>query len=82
MEGDTLFHITQEAESQDALFEASVLANDQTEPEVNTGTYEPLSRRRSIPVTSPAEGVEVVRGISGIDLDRDQPSSSHRRTSA
>ena len=64
MEGDTLFHITQEAESQDALFEASVLANDQTEPEVNTGTYEAaVAAQESIPVSfTPAEGVEV-RGI-------------------
>ena len=65
VEGDTLFHITQEAESQDALFEASVLANDQTEPEVNTGTYEAaVAAQESIPVSfTPAEGVEVVRGI-------------------
>ena len=42
-----------------------MLANDQTEPEVNTGTYEAaVAAQESIPVSfTPAEGVEVVRGI-------------------
>ena len=73
VEGDTLFHITQEAEPQSSLFEASVLANDQTEPEVNTGTYEAaVAAQESIPVMfNPAEGVEVVRGIIPTEISID-----------
>ena len=63
VEGAALFYITETAESQDALFEASVLANDISVP---GGEY--IRRRRDgaggyLVIFSPAEGVEVTRGI-------------------
>jgi hypothetical protein len=65
VEGDTLFHITQEAETREKLFEASVLSNDQSTPEVNTEDYATaIETQETIPVAfSPADGVEVTRGI-------------------
>ena len=65
VEGAALFYITETAESQDALFEASVLANDISVPEVDVSTYDAaVTAQVAIPVIfSPAEGVEVTRGI-------------------
>lgn len=64
-EGDTLFHLTAEAESQSALFEASILANEQTEPPINRAKYVTLIvAQESIPVVfAPADGIVVGSGM-------------------
>ena len=73
VEGGVLFHITQEAESQSALFEASVLANDISEPEVNFGAYDAaVTAQESIPVAfAPADGIELTRGIIPTEITID-----------
>ena len=70
VEGETLFYITQEASERERLFEASVLANDQTTPEVNFGAFvTAIATDLAIPVNfGPAEGVEVTRGIVPTDI--------------
>ena len=73
VEGAPLFYITQEAESQNALFEASVLANDISIPEVDVSKYDAaVTAQEAIPVIfSPAEGVEVMRGIIPTEISID-----------
>ena len=64
-EGDTLFYLTAEAESQDALFEASALANDQTEPAANKEKYmADITAQENIPVIfAPVEGFVLTAGL-------------------
>ena len=64
-EGDTLFYLTAEAESQEALFEASVLANDQTEPPINKDKYmADIAAQENIPVIfAPVEGFVLTAGL-------------------
>jgi len=64
-EGETLFHLTAEAESQEALFAASILANDQTEPPIDKSKYiNDIIAQETIPVIfAPVEGLVVTAGI-------------------
>jgi hypothetical protein len=64
-EGETLFHLTAEAESQEALFSASILANDQTEPPIDKSKYiNDIVAQETIPVIfGPVEGLVVTAGI-------------------
>lgn len=72
-DGDVLFYLTAEAESQDALFEASILANDQTEPPASTSKYEnDIENQLNIPVAfSPADGVVLSAGLIPTTMDFD-----------
>ena len=73
VEGAALFYITETAESQDALFEASVLANDISVPEVDVSTYDAaVTAQVAIPVIfSPPR-----RGGDARIIPRRSPSTS------
>ena len=73
VEGAPLFYITPYAESQNKLFEASVLANDISNPEVDVSKYDlAVTAQEAIAVIfSPAEGFEVMRGIIPTDISID-----------
>ena len=60
-----MFYLTAEAESQDALFEASALANDQTEPAANKEKYmADITAQENIPVIfAPVEGFVLTAGL-------------------
>jgi len=64
-EGDTLFYLTAEAESQSSLFEASILANEQTEPPIDRAPYmNAIIAQENIPVIfGPTDGVVVAGGM-------------------
>lgn len=70
-EGDTLFYLTREPESQDALFEASILANDQTEPPVDKAKYSSaIDAQKLIPVPfGPVEGFVLTAGLIPTTVD-------------
>ena len=85
VEGEILFHVTQEAEGPEKLFEASILANDQSEPQVNLGAYtSSVATQESIPVSfGPEEGIEVAKGVIpteiAIDISYYQTSPTDKR---
>ena len=72
-DGDVLFYLTASAESQEALFAASIIANDQTEPPASTAQYEAdINNQLNIPVSfEPAEGVVLAAGLIPTVIDFD-----------